>query len=147
MSPPTRFVILARYGRRLRAFVLLGLRLVLLAIDREQRPIRLVTRRRALDPAALVAVVSFVGLATFGPPASFVVLHHQLLALRVELLVADLPGSVLLLEVGIAAVGFPKIYLSLFVLHFSALCFGKDPASIWQVLRSAWLPHPRLVGW
>jgi hypothetical protein len=147
MSPPTRFVILACCGGRLRAFVLLGLRLLLLAVDRERRLIRLVTRRRALDPTALVAVVSFVGLATFGPPATLVVLHHQLLALCVELLVADGSGLVLLLEFGAAAVGFPKIYLSLFVLHFSSLCFGKDPASIRQVLRSAWLPHPRLVGW
>jgi hypothetical protein len=61
--------------------------------------------------------VPFSGLAELGPPATFVVSYHQPLALRVELLVANAPGIALARELGIAAVGFLEIYLSLSKIH------------------------------
>ena len=71
----------------------------------------------ASNPGTAVSVVPFSGLAEFGPPAAFVVSYHQPLALRVELLVADAPGIALPRELGIAAVGFLEIYLSLSKIH------------------------------
>jgi hypothetical protein len=47
-------------------------------------------------------------LADLGPPAAFVVLNHQLPALRVELLIAYASVIALLRELDIAAVSFLK---------------------------------------
>jgi hypothetical protein len=51
--------------------------------------------------------------------------------LRVELLVAGGDSRVVLpFEFGAAVVGFPKIHLSPFELHFSFLFLGKCPMSV-----------------
>src|SRR5919199_2383287 len=85
----------------------------------------LVARRCASYPGAAVTVVPFSRLAKLGPPAAFVVLHHQLLALCIELLVADDPGVVLTLQLGVATVRFPEIYLTPSEIHraFSLIFF------------------------
>jgi hypothetical protein len=81
----------------------------------------LVARGCASYPGTIVTVVPFSGLADFGPPAPFVVLHHQLPALRVELLVANAPGIALARELSIAAVGFLEAFFSPSKVHSPVL--------------------------
>jgi hypothetical protein len=73
--------------------------------------------RCASNPGFVITVVPRSGFAEFGPPAALVVSHHQLLALGVELLVANAPGIALAGELGIAPIGSLEIHLSLSEIH------------------------------
>jgi hypothetical protein len=80
--------------------------------------------------------VPFSGLAEFGPPSALVILHHQPLALRLELLIVDGPGVVLPLEFGVAAVGFLEIYLVISKIH-RALVYLFTPVLSFRLFQMA----------
>ena len=75
-------------------------------------------------------VVPLAGLTRLGPPATFVVLYHQLLALCVELLIAYGAGIALALEFGVAAVGLLEAYLVLSKIYSSFA--PTTQAILWQ---------------
>src|SRR3954467_7789621 len=78
---------------------------------------RLVAWRGSTCPGPTVTVMPLAGIARLGPQAAFVVLHRQLLELRVELLVTNSPGIELAFQVDVAAVRFLEIYLALSKIH------------------------------
>src|SRR5215208_3975611 len=80
---------------------------------------RLVARRGTSYPGATVVVVPVAGLARLGPPVAFVQ-HHQPLTLYFKVLVANAPGIELAFEFGVAAVRFPKFFLSPSKIHRSS---------------------------
>src|SRR3954453_20588897 len=78
---------------------------------------RLVARRGSPRPGPAVTVMPLAGIARLCPQAAFVVLHRQLLELRVELLVTNSPSIELAFQVDVAAVRFLEIYLALSKIH------------------------------